>query len=420
MNTKFSTVLRLALIASFSYLAMPTAFAQINYQGRLTDDTGAALPDGPTTLIFSIWDLAENGTQLWGPFTLDGGTDLGHGPQADIVDNGRFNVIIGNLDESSRSLTTSMGTSDTLYLEIQVAGNDPITPRQIILPAPRALRADVLPNVTPTSTGVDISGNTMISGGLGLGTTPGSSGVIALTPEFGFGFEQTTGSVRLATQIALGAGWFGTITNHPLNFYVNNASPSLSIATNGNIGIGIGTNTPSVKLDVDGSVNVSGDLNVNKVNGEKPPYTFELGDKNNTDFWHQVHIPGSIIEDYLGDANGGTVRFLLRVNNTDEVRVIDEQFYIEQPDKSRSATAGLHGWSRQGGGGDKSFILDNGIFYDLIPGPWEWVFMSNGSRAGRPGLPAGTDGPARTGDDKFTVTFLTRPNVSATVIIYDR
>ena len=93
--------------------------------------------------------------------------------------------------------------------------------------------------------------------------------------------------------------------------------------------------------------------------------------------WHTKQVDSSVIESYLGDANGGTVRFLLRVNSTDEVRVIDEQIYIEQPEKSNGVNAGLHGLSFQGGGATAAFILGNGTKYDWVPHPWDWIYMRN-------------------------------------------
>lgn len=61
-------------------------------------------------------------------------------------------------------------------------------------------------------------------------------------------------------------------------------------------------------------------------------------------------------------------------------------------------------------------ILGNGTAYDLIPVPWSWVYMCNYNSRGLPG----TSSASFTGADKFKVEFLTAPNVSATIIIYDR
>jgi len=144
-------------LSFFPLFALSIAQAQINYQGALTDPTGAPLSDGQYSIQFSLWDAATSGSQLWGPFVADGGAGDGHGPLADLVD-GRVNVIIGNLDTDGDSLTSSMSSSTSLYLEIKVGEAAAISPRQIILPSPRALLADVIPNVTPNGLGVHVSG----------------------------------------------------------------------------------------------------------------------------------------------------------------------------------------------------------------------------------------------------------------------
>jgi hypothetical protein len=187
-----ATTLSLALVAALALLAPLAAHAQINYQGRLTDSQGAALPDGQYEIQFSLWTSATGGASpVWGPYVLDGATTTGHGPLADLVGS-RFNVIIGGQDTTSRSLTTSMAASTTVYLEIKVGTAAPISPRQIILAAPRALSADVIPFVTPNGSGVDISGNLSVSGDattvgnaavLGNATVTGNVGIGTLTPS---------------------------------------------------------------------------------------------------------------------------------------------------------------------------------------------------------------------------------------------
>jgi hypothetical protein len=85
-----------------------------------------------------------------------------------------------------------MAASTTVYLEIKVGTAAPISPRQIILAAPRALSADVIPFVTPNGSGVDISGNLSVSGDattvgnaavLGNATVTGNVGIGTLTPS---------------------------------------------------------------------------------------------------------------------------------------------------------------------------------------------------------------------------------------------
>jgi hypothetical protein len=147
-------IIRITRVSSLAFIAMlflltprPTQ-AQINYQGRLTDANGATIPDGQYSISFSMYDAATSGSLKWGPYVADGGNATGHGPLVDVVgganpNGGRFNVIIGGTDTNGASLTTALTNNNSLFLEIKVGSNAPISPRQQVLASPRALRADV-------------------------------------------------------------------------------------------------------------------------------------------------------------------------------------------------------------------------------------------------------------------------------------
>ncbi len=85
------------------------------------------------------------------------------------------------------------------------------------------------------------------AGNVGIGTNmPAEKLTVFAT---GYGFEQTDGTVRLATYTAAShnAGFIGTRSNHKLHLEVN-GSPRLTVGTDGNVGIG--TSTPTRKLTV--------------------------------------------------------------------------------------------------------------------------------------------------------------------------
>ena len=141
-------------------------------------------------------------------YVADGGSGTGHGAQAALV-NGRVNIIIGGTGTTIISGNTSLTTAlaaPTAYLEIKVGTAAAISPRQQILATPRALRADVIPNVTPNGAGVVIAGAIAASGNV------------------------------TATDVTAS----GNITA------AGNAT------VNGNVGIG--TTTPAAKLDVNGDI----------------------------------------------------------------------------------------------------------------------------------------------------------------------
>jgi|SRR5208337_1416857 len=191
----------------------------------------------------------------------------------------------------------------------------------------------------------------------------------------------------------------------------------LSVGTEANIG----TATIDKDLTVRGTINgnVKG-----TINEESPPYTFELGAKGDTTNNHVHQVDGETIKKYLGDEDGGTIKILVRLNNQDdEVRVITETIYIEQPDKSSNKRPGLYGWTQQLDGNTRTFNLGTTEKYDIIPFPWNSVYVKNHSTGGLPGLPP-KDGEAwRQGDrpsNEYRLEFRTVPSVSATIIIYDR
>jgi hypothetical protein len=83
-------------------------------------------------------------------------------------------------------------------------------------------------NGSPRMT-VDTTGN------VGVGTFTPASKFTVLTPSGGtlkVGLEHTDGTVRLGTYAEPGnGGWFGTLSNHPLNFFVNDGLPSMTITS---------------------------------------------------------------------------------------------------------------------------------------------------------------------------------------------
>jgi hypothetical protein len=184
----------------------------------------------------------------------------------------------------------------------------------------------------------------------------------------------------------------------------------------------VGVQGKTGNLKVNGTATVANDLTVNgrtTINGELPPYTFDIGKKGDTTNWHARQVEGSIIRDYLGDEDGGTIKILIHVNSRDEVRVITEWIYIEQSVKSSDKTSGLSGWTRQDGGPDLAFTLNTPKKNEIIPHPWNWVYVRNYSSGGAAGLPS-NESQAWGGDAAYRMEFLSIPDVTAKIIIYDR
>lgn len=95
----------------------------INYQGYLTDDLGAPVPDGDYNIIFFIYDAPVDGTVKWASDRL-----------TVAVQDGLFNQRLGPM------LTSVFTQSSARYLAIRVEGED-IDARTQLISAPYAFHA---------------------------------------------------------------------------------------------------------------------------------------------------------------------------------------------------------------------------------------------------------------------------------------
>jgi hypothetical protein len=125
----------------------------VNYQGRLTDQTGTALPPGSYSIQFKLWDLPNGGNLVWGQ------------QQTLIVQpGGTFNVILGSAGGSPipAAATNDLNGSFTAtnrYLGLTVVSNNgvaiaspaEILPRQQIMTVPYAVSAGIAASVVPGS-----------------------------------------------------------------------------------------------------------------------------------------------------------------------------------------------------------------------------------------------------------------------------
>ena len=180
------TLLRLALCAAL----LATAQAQpayMNYQGKLTDNNGQPLPGSGTNLLeFNIYTAATGGSPVWGPFLCDGLVATGHTART-IVSSGRFNVILGPTDTTSRPIQ-AVFTNSTLFLDIKVNGPS-ISPRQQFLSAPYAFTAlnslssltVTDPNVAYRNTPNTFTGNQTVNGSVTASVNVTAGGNIAAT-----------------------------------------------------------------------------------------------------------------------------------------------------------------------------------------------------------------------------------------------
>jgi hypothetical protein len=226
-------VILLTVILPGSGVAQTTTFT---YQGKLTDSGNLA--NGNYDMQFKLFDALSGGTQQGSTLT---------NPTVQTA-GGIFTV---NLD-----FGTTVFTGATRYLEIAVrpAGSaNPymvLAPRQQITSSPYAIQtvnAQQLGGL-PASRYV----NADAGGNVGIGTTSPASKLSVFTPINSYGFTHTDGVVTLGSYIGTGTGWFGTRSNHSLNFFTNDSAPRMTIDTVGNVSIGSLGATAAARLYLDG------------------------------------------------------------------------------------------------------------------------------------------------------------------------
>ena len=107
MSRYISGFLILILGIGVSLSVVATVFAQpaytMNYQGKLTDATGLAVPDGAYEIEFKLYTQASGGTAIWTE-TRTGGNEV-------LVTNGLFSVMLGSV-----SSLVSVNFNQPLYL----------------------------------------------------------------------------------------------------------------------------------------------------------------------------------------------------------------------------------------------------------------------------------------------------------------
>lgn len=181
---------------------------QINYQGKLTDASNLAVPDGLYTVEFNLYTQASGGSPIW--------TEINSGANRVQVTNGLFSVMMG-----STTPFTGVDFGQTLYLGVKIESDAEMTPRKVIGAVPAAFVADTLNG---------ISSNQFLRSDIQNATS--SSGTFLNILQSGVG------------KIA--------------EFFGPGSNSALSILSSGNIGVG--TSTPTSKLTVIGNTYLSGDI----------------------------------------------------------------------------------------------------------------------------------------------------------------
>jgi hypothetical protein len=253
---------------------------------------------------------------------------------------------------------------------------------------------------------------------IGSSVTPNSEGMIRLESRSGTDTANRTWDIGVPETdgtVLTGAGYSFVIDDIQLG-----TTPEFMVKW-GTGNVGIGTTEPAAKLDVNGAIKASS-VTADTVtattfngtfNGEKPPLTLTIA--GNTAIWRDVLVDATAL---LGDADGGKFRILLRHHAAREVRTITYEFYAEN-DSANFAQATRYGWSISSYAEQRGFRLGSGTFNDRydIAYAWDWFWMRNYRSAPTNG---NVDGPAFGSGERYKFYLMVPPNVTATIIVYDR
>ncbi len=113
---------------------------EINYQGKLTDNTGATVADGTYNVRFFLYTVPSGGSAIW------------QETASTTVTNGLFSYLLG-----STSPLTGVNFNQPLYLGVEVGGtgsptwDGEMTPRKVLGTVPAAFEARQLDGLATTS-----------------------------------------------------------------------------------------------------------------------------------------------------------------------------------------------------------------------------------------------------------------------------
>jgi hypothetical protein len=180
-----------ALLKPATATAVQSVPYLVNFQGRLTDNSGNVLADGSYNVKFRIWDNISAGTNRW-----EGDRVMGASDNRITVTNGLFNIQFGDTAKGDPALSPALFNTQTyanLYLEVElptpatascatngcaVWTEGAMTPRQPLASSPYAFNSDTLDGLDSAAFGQIAANNTFTGANLFAPTT---SSTVALT-----------------------------------------------------------------------------------------------------------------------------------------------------------------------------------------------------------------------------------------------
>jgi hypothetical protein len=255
------TIRLLLICAALCGLANAAACAQgtaFTYQGVLSQ--GGAGVNGSNDLTFTLYNSVSGGITVG---TSNVVNDL-------RMTNGLFTVTLdfgaGTVNGSDRWLQIAARPGASTGAYTNLVPRQPVTATPYAIYAGGASAAGLSGTISGSQIAPGAIGSIHLSnsvslwnrsgtslyysnGNVGIGTSTPARALTVYSPDHGI--EHTDGTVSLGTFLDGTAGYFGTISPHPLRFFVNDGGGLLTVSTNGNVGIG--TINPRAKLHVTGS-----------------------------------------------------------------------------------------------------------------------------------------------------------------------
>lgn len=298
MKRSFQIFVVGALVAVLTTLAFAAVPPMINYQGKLTDASGAPVND-TIEIVFSIYADTGGTNLLW---TETQG--------AIVVEKGVFNVLLGSVD----SIPYSVFDGSIRYLGVKVGDDPEITPRKPMVSVAYAY--------TDGDWTIDGDNVYRSQGNVGIGTTTPRVKLEVCGPiaSYGSGFVSNLGGTHFSYNTYWDGMWKNLDSAQPgMLFRIDQGGIVVYSATTGmaptltpkggwwydgdvfyNYGsVGIGTTNPQEKLDVEGNVQA---------------YAFNVGDiffkKDKEKLWRMYEGEDGL---YLENLKTGKIyRFILQ------------------------------------------------------------------------------------------------------------
>ncbi len=224
--------------AIFNTTKAEAAFnAEINYQGKLTNSSNAAVADGEYDIEFNLYTVASGGVAIW--------TET----QTVHATSGLFSVMLGDISSLS-----GVDFNQTLYLGVTIEADSEMAPRKVLGAVPAAFQAQELDGFTASqflrSDEPDTMASTSVMTLLTV-TQSGTGNILDLKDgattiftakdggHIGIGTTTTSGA-RLTVQTSG--------TTDILNLLETGGTEVFTVLESGNVGIG--DTSPSALLTV--------------------------------------------------------------------------------------------------------------------------------------------------------------------------